>query len=143
MCAKATAATSPPTGATPLRRLPKIILGEMRPRQELKMATLLRSWTLKEVYLKVKPGLSAQDFAFSLIQWGNDRKRKRWAGTQVLNFCSLYFDADPRTYWVLIWLVTLLGSCSVLLMFLFKKEAVKGTLLVFQTPNLVLCCHIP
>ncbi|KAM6471132.1 interleukin-17 receptor C isoform 1-T1 [Liasis olivaceus] len=31
-----------------------------------------------------------------------------------------------RTHWVLIWLVTLLGSCSILLMLLFKKEAVKG-----------------
>ncbi|XP_070586802.1 interleukin-17 receptor C-like isoform X1 [Erythrolamprus reginae] len=42
----------------------------------------------------------------------------------ILWACSV--EHYPRTYWVLIWLVILLGSCSVLFMLLFKKESVKG-----------------
>ncbi|XP_029140683.1 interleukin-17 receptor C [Protobothrops mucrosquamatus] len=42
----------------------------------------------------------------------------------ILWACSV--EHYHRTYWVLIWLVTLLGSCSVLLIVLFKKELVKG-----------------
>ncbi|XP_026573691.1 interleukin-17 receptor C isoform X2 [Pseudonaja textilis] len=47
-------------------------------------------------------------------------------GTNATIFWACSVEHYPRTYWVLIWLVTLLGSCCVLLMLLFKKEAVKG-----------------
>ncbi|XP_026538427.1 interleukin-17 receptor C isoform X2 [Notechis scutatus] len=47
-------------------------------------------------------------------------------GTNATIFWACSVEHYPRTYWVLIWLITLLGSCCVLLMLLFKKEAVKG-----------------
>ncbi|KAG8127897.1 hypothetical protein E2320_014772 [Naja naja] len=59
---------------------------------------------------------TAQDF--------NTVWQEEGTNATILWACSV--EHYPRTYWVLIWLVTLLGSCSVLLMLLFKKEAVKG-----------------
>ncbi|XP_058025238.1 interleukin-17 receptor C [Ahaetulla prasina] len=47
-------------------------------------------------------------------------------GTNATRVWACSVEHYPRTYRVLIWLVTLLGSCSILLMLLFKKEAVKG-----------------
>ncbi|XP_063148894.1 interleukin-17 receptor C [Candoia aspera] len=83
------------------------------------------TWVSSAQVFNTRNGMLEEDLRNSM-QTGKCMQVWQAEGTNATTLWACSTKQHSRTHWALIWLVILLGGCSILLLLLFKKEAVKG-----------------